>query len=186
MFLYNAKFEQVGPEITFTDEAKQTFQFGPESGSGSDSSGGSGGNASSTESFCSYKQTKQTCLGSMDQDGEYCSWSDASTSCNSPQSVNQSPASNSMNCSVKTTKNSCTSTLINAEDKLYCSWSDEQNKCSYTSAGSGGTTYNASAGVNLPANVNTTCAACTGAGHYWNSTIQQCSPTDSAGYSRSC
>lgn len=178
MFLFNGNMDPVGPtDFTFTDEAVQTFQFAQ------DTTQESG----SAQSACTTKKTKQTCLGSMDQDGDYCSWSDASTSCNSPESVNQAPASNSMNCNTKTTKNSCTSTLINAEDKLYCSWSDAQNKCSYTSAGTGGgPTYSASAGVNLPTNVNTTCAACTGAGNYWNKTINQCTITDTPGYSRTC
>ena len=223
MFLYNANFDQVGPEITFTDEAKQTFTFSAESesettmssssGSGSGSStgagagsssgasagsssgasagsstgtGSGGSNASNSPSLCGYKQTSQTCRGSVDQNGASCIWSDATRLC-SPQSINQSSISNSQNCSVKTTKNSCESTLINAEDRLYCSWSPAQNKCSYTSAGTGGgPTYSASAGVNLPTNVSNNCALCTGAGYYWNPTSKACTVTDTPGYQRSC
>ena len=199
MFFFDGKMNNIGPDITFTDEAKQMFQFSKPGSAKSGSSVSTNLSVSSstnnifipttsgiTQSYCSYRQTKPMCLGSVDQNGKSCSWTDATNSCNSAQGPTPSSTSTSSKCSVKTSKSSCKSTLINAEDGLYCSWSDAQNKCSYLSSGTGGPAYNASSGVILPPNVSNNCAACVGNNYYWNPTTSRCSPTDTPGYQRSC
>jgi len=143
MILFDGAKNVVGLQIPFSNELEQHFTFTPRATS-STTSESSSASASSSSNSCNVNDSKQTCLGSMDENKQYCSWSDSNSSCNSPTPVNHSSTSSSQNCTVKTTKSSCTSTVVNAEDNTYCAWSDASNKCSYTAEGEPATSsYNA-------------------------------------------
>jgi hypothetical protein len=203
MILFNASKEQVGEDVgPFTGEKEQHFTFTPASSTAPPPASATppappaapaapappASPSAVTATACSIKESRETCLGSMDENNEYCTWSAAKGACTSSRPVSTvTSGSTSQLCRAKTSKTDCTSTPINAEDNLYCSWSDTTNQCSFMEEGDAPTmTYNAAAGVQLPANVSTSCSACVGANYYWNPTIKQCSPTDTPGYSRSC